>query len=171
MIWQGLVQYNMCGELCVCYIGKLSLGTLLTNWQARAVNVWQRVFGSGGRARGTDFGELDSMLSVAGFATPSLRLDAGLRDPLLNRPLVTPGRMSRLAQDYRAIVGVKIDGVTGALRGGGIAHWVVLENVYPDGINRGTVEIYNPFTNTMQGYSWPEFATSMGAPYGLWVGR
>jgi hypothetical protein len=171
MIWKGQVQYNLCGELCAAYLAGVSLATLLDVWEAKAITFFQRVFGSGGRARGTDLGELDSMLSLFGFSTPSLRLDAGLRDPILNRALVTPARMERMLQTHRAIVGVKIGGVTGYLRGGGIAHWVVVEQVYPNDVNRGHVEIYNPFSNTMQGYSWSEFVNSMGSPYGIWVAR
>lgn len=171
MIWRDQKQYNMCGELCVSFIAVADLGALLNDWQAKAINIFQRVFGSGGRARGTGLGELDSMLSIFGYPTPSIRLDIGLRDPILERPLVTPARIQSMLTLHQAIVGVKIDGATGNLRGSGIAHWVVLENVYPHGINRGMAEIYNPYHNQMQGYSWDELVSSMGSPYGLWVAR
>ena len=122
-------------------------------------------------ARGTNTAELDSMLEVYGYPTPSQRLDAGLRDPLLARPVVTPGRMAAVLAEHRAIVGVKINKSTGDLRPSGILHWVVVESVIPDGVNRGWVELYNPFPNRMQRYSWAEFVVSMGAPYGILVRR
>lgn len=171
MLWRGIKQFNLCGELCVCYITGSDIDSMLTNWQAKAVNVFKNVFGDG-RARGTDVGELDSMLMFAfGYSVPSLRLDAGLSDPILGRPLVTPGRFAQQLSGHRAIVSVHIDSVTGNLRGSGILHWVVVESVIPDGVNRGWVELYNPFPNRMQRYSWNEFINSMGSPYGVLVAR
>lgn len=171
MVWHGKTQYNLCGELCVCYIAGDEIEAMLSKWEAQAITIYQRVFGSGGMARGTNTAELDSMLSIYGYPTPSTRLDTGLRDPLLGRPVVTPGRMAAMLSNHRAIVGVKISKSTGDLRTSGILHWVVVEDVAPDGINRGWVELYNPFPNRMQRYSWAEFVASMGAPYGIWVRR
>jgi hypothetical protein len=170
MVWRGKTQYNLCGELCVCYIAGDDIEAMLSKWEAKAISFYQRVFGSG-MARGTNTAELDSMLSSYGYPTPSTRLDTGLRDPLLGRPVVTPGRMAEMLSTHRAIVGVKISKSTGDLRTSGILHWVVIEDVTPDGINRGWVELYNPFPNRMQRYSWTEFVASMGAPYGIWVRR
>jgi hypothetical protein len=50
---------------------------------------------------------------------------------------------------------------------------VVLDKVIPDGINRGWVEIYNPFPNKRQMYSFNEFIKSCKAEgyTGLWVSR
>ena len=169
MIWLNQVQYNLCGELCVCYITGATLDVFLEEWQISQPNIFKRIFGDG-RARGTGPDELNNMLAV--FGRPlAPRLGAGLHDPLLNRPLVTPGRFAQMLEIHRAIVGVKIDGVTGNLRGGGIPHWVVVDSVIPDGINRGTVKLYNPFPNQMQTYSWDEMVKSMASPSGLWVER
>ena len=170
MIWLDKVQYNLCGELCVCYIARSDLGTMLTDWKAKAPSMWNSVFYNG-KARTTGLPDLESMLSVFGFPAPSIRLDVCLRDPLLERALVTPARMERLLEMHQAIVGVKIETTLGRLKPNGIGHWVVLNTVYPHGVNGGMVEIYNPFTNLMEGYSWAEFTASMGAPLGLWVAR
>lgn len=169
MVWLGNTQFNLCGELCVCYIVGDGLDVFLSKWQAKAINIFKRVFADG-RSRGTSITELDSMLWVYDFPA-SLRLDTGLRDDVLKRPLISPGRLAQMLETYRGIVGVKISGTTGNLQSAGILHWVVLEKVVPDGINRGWVEIYNPFHNRIQRYSWNEFVLSMGAPYGLWVKR
>lgn len=169
MVWRGKVQYNLCGEICVCYIVQDDLEQMLTKWEAKQINVFKRVFGTG-MARGTNAAELNSMLSVYGYE-PSISLEAGLRDPVRQRAVITPGRVANMLNAYRAIVGVKISKSTGNLQPNGILHWVVLEAVIPDGINRGWVELYNPFPNRMQRYSWNEFTQSMGAPYGLWVKR
>lgn len=170
MVWLNQVQYNLCGELCVCYIAHADLGAMLTDWKVKMQSVFNRIF-YGGRSRTTGLPDLENMLSLFGYPAPSVRLDAGLRDPILERALVTPARMESMLQLHQAIVGVKIESYLGRLKPSGIGHWVVLENVYPHGINGGHVEIYNPFTNQMEGYSWAEFTASMGAPLGLWVAR
>jgi hypothetical protein len=169
MVVRGQKQYNLCGELCVCYIYEEDIEIFLEYWEAKEINVFRRIFG-GGKSRGTGPEDLDSMLSVYGHV-PSLALDRGLWDAVLNRPLVTPGRMAKMLEDHRAIASVHIDGASGNLRGGGILHWVVIEKVIPDGAGRGWVELYNPFCNRMQRYSWDELMKSMGSPYGIWVKR
>lgn len=170
MIWLGNTQYNLCGELCVCYVAKSDLGSMLADWKAKAPSMWNSVF-YGGKARTTGLPDLESMLSIYGYPAPSVRLDAGLRDPILGRALVTPQRMENMLQLHQAIVGVRIETHLGRLKPGGVRHWVVLNSVYQHGVDGGMVEIYNPFTNLMEGYSWAEFTNSMGAPLGLWVAR
>lgn len=168
MLWRGSVQYNMCGEICVCYITGDPLDVMLTKWEAHAVGLFRQVFGQG-QARGTTVAELENMTSV--YQRRTVRLERGLHDPVLGRALVSPRRMQEQLVNYHAIVSVRIHAQTGNLQPTGILHWVVLTNVYPDGVNRGLVELYNPFHNQVQRYSWTEFVTSMGAPYGLWVAK
>lgn len=170
MVWFNQVQYNLCAELCVCYLAHVDLIDLITEWGVKAPSIFNRVF-YGGRSRTTGIPDLESMLSILSYPAPSVRLEAGLRDPILERALITPARMESMLQLHQAIVGVKIDGTFGRLQSSGIGHWVVLNAVYPFGINRATVQIYNPFTNELEGYSWAEFTASMGAPLGLWVAR
>jgi hypothetical protein len=170
MVWFNQVQYNLCGELCVCYLAHADILDLIAEWGVKAPSTFNRIF-YGGRSRGTGIPDLESMLSVFSYPAPSVRLDAGLRDPILGRALVTPARFERMLQLHQAIVSVKIDGTFGRLKPSGIWHWVVLNNVYPHGVNNAAIEIYNPFSNEMEGYSWAEFTASMGAPLGLWVER
>lgn len=169
MVIRGQKQYNLCGELCVCYIYEEDIEVFLEYWEAKEISIFRRIFGSG-KARGTTAEELKSMLSVYG-PDLSMNLDKGLWEPVLNRPLVTPGRMAKMLETHRAIVSVHIDGATGNLRGGGILHWVVLDQVIPDGAGRGWVELYNPFNNRVQRYSYDELIKSMGGLYGVWTKR
>lgn len=169
MVWLNRVQYNLCGELCVCHLAHCDLGTMLEEWEAKAPSIYNNVF-YGGRARTTGLPDLRSMLSIFGYSELPTLAD-GLRDPVLERALVTPQRMEKMLQEHQAIVGVRIETYLGRLKPSGVGHWVVLNNVYPHGINGGAVEIYNPFSNQMEGYSWAEFTASMGAPLGLWVKR
>lgn len=168
MIWRGHVQYNLCGELCVCYLTGDTLDAMLTQWQAKEISIFKQVFGQG-QARGTNVAELESMLSV--YQRDSVRLERGLHDAVLGRALVSPRRMADQLANYAAIVSVRIHAQTGNLQPTGILHWVVLTNIYPDGVNRGLVEVYNPFPNQVQRYSWTEFIAAMGTPYGLWVAK
>jgi hypothetical protein len=57
------------------------------------------------------------------------------------------------------------------MRGSGALHWVVVDRIVADGVNRGFMELYNPAPNRVQLYSWDEFIKSAGSPYGLWVPR
>lgn len=170
IIFRGNTQYNLCGEICVCYITGDDLDTMLKNWEAKAVNIFRRVFDEG-LSKGTGLDDLDSMLALYGYDVPVLRLGTALRDALLQRPMVTPGQFETLLEGNRIIVSVKISKTTGNLQASGILHWVVLEEVIPQGIDRGLVKLYNPFTNQHQMYSWTELKASMGAPSGLVVKR
>jgi hypothetical protein len=55
----------------------------------------------------------------------------------------------------------------------GIGHWVTVDKITPNGINAGRVEIYNPFHNKRQEYSFSEFIKSCSSPAwaGWWVKR
>ena len=78
-----------------------------------------------------------------------------------------------MLEKYYLIAGVKIDLNSGKLRGQGIGHWVVLDKIVPNGINGGWVELYNPFPNKRQEYSYDEFIKSCGGPSwsGVWIKR
>jgi hypothetical protein len=150
--WKGITQYNMCGELCVSYIMGISLAELLKTWEVKMPSSWKRVFGQG-KARGTGNGELIEMFNSLGETAR-----------IYNERTFTPhaaGLLSGLA-----IASVKIDGVTGILRGQGILHWVVITNVMEERCGNGLVEVYNPFQNRLEVYSWREFVASAQSPYG-----
>lgn len=172
VIFRGIKQVNLCGELSVAYLVGCSLGELLQKWEPHAPTVFNRIF-QGGKGSVTGIPDLHSMLSAFDVPTPCLTLADGLRDPILERALVSPQRVERMLQSHRAIVSVKIETQFGRLRPSGVGHWVVLENVYAHGIDNGAVEIYNPFSNSMEGYTWNEFTQSakLGYPLGIWVER
>jgi hypothetical protein len=170
MVWFNQVQWNLCGELCVCYVSHIDLIDLIAEWGVKAPSVFNRIF-YGGRSQVTGIPDLNGMLSLYGYPMPSVTLADGLRDPILERPLITPARFESMLQLHQAIVSVKIETAFGRLKPSGIGHWIVVNNVYPRGINDAAVEIYNPFSNEMESYSWAEFNASMGAPLGLWVAR
>jgi len=131
--------------------------------------------------------ELRNILKSYGYINPGdlMDLKTGLMDQKTKKYLPTPGKMAKMLETHFLIAGVGIDGIKGRLKtGNAIRHWVVVERVIPAGKqyintylggNRGWVELYNPFMNVIEEYSYREFTSSMnetgGDWYGLWVKR
>lgn len=171
MTVDGYVKHNMCGELCAAFIGGDDIETFLAKWKQKSPNYYYWAIG-GDSDNLTGLDALDSMLSVYDYSIPCQHFDAGLTDPLIGFK-VSPGRLKEMLQRNYLIAGVKIDLVSGRLRGEGISHWVVVDEVTPNGINQGWVELYNPFPNRREEYSYDEFIRSAGQTswIGLWVPR
>ena len=173
LVYRGNVQYNLCGEMCVvhCAGWDLDVESFLDAWSTKAIGIFQRIF-VGNKSRGTGLADLDSMLSIfEGYTIPALRLSQYFYDDVAKLTLITPGKMADLLRPYKVIMSVRIDPRFGNLQSSGVLHWVVVHNVIPDGIGRGSVELYNPFPNRRQRYSWGEFVASAGMPYGIAVER
>jgi hypothetical protein len=170
MLLDGRVKYNMCGELCAAFIGGDDIDTFLSRWEAVSPGYYRwAVQGENDNPTGTD--ALESMLKVYGYDFPLPRFRAGLTDPIIGFR-ITPGRIRKMLDDYFLIASVKIDAYTGKLRGQGVGHWVVLDKIQPYGVNGGWVELYNPFPNRRQEYSYDEFIDSAGPSWGgIWVKR
>ena len=161
----GVKQVNLCGELCAAFLLNLPLMDVLAEWERETPDIYRRVFNwfSGKQARGTGPAEIQSML--AAFSTSSTLLSTLLFDPVLGRTRYTVSGLKRLA--CRAVVSVKIDKYSGRLKPSGILHWVVVTDVIPERTGYGGVEVYNPFPNRIEAYSWSEFIASAGVPYGV----
>jgi hypothetical protein len=92
--------------------------------------------------------------------------------------------MAKMLETHFLLAGVGINKVGIVKNRGEIRHWVVVEKIRPAGRhymtkhfggNGGWVELYNPFMNVMEEYSYLEFANSMSETglwsSGLWVKR
>jgi hypothetical protein len=174
MVLDGDVKYNMCGQLCAAFIGGDDILTFVDKWKETSP-VYYNWTMAGDKDQPTGIDVLSSMLKVYGYKSNTddiIPFAAGLTDPMIGLKL-SPGRFQKMLENYYLIAGVKIDRITGKLRAQGVGHWVVLDQVQPNGINGGWVEIYNPFPNKRQEYSYDEFITACGGPYwyGLWVKR
>jgi hypothetical protein len=163
----GRTLYNGCGEFCVAYITGTSIDEFFNNWKAKSPAWYQRIVPAN---RTTGIVDLDDMLKTYGHRVPSLRWDAALYDPIVKRALVSPGRMRTLLETKQLIAGVKIDH-SGRLNGSGVGHWVVVEEIQPNGIQGGFVRLYNSAPNAIELYSWSEFTKSSPEVYGIWVER
>lgn len=176
MIVEGDVKNNLCGQFCVAFIVGDSIDNLLVKWRQNLPDAYNRTIG-GTTDKGTGPGTLEDILKLYGkLSEDILPLKAGLTDPLIGyQP--SPGRFARMLQTHQLIAGVNIDSGTGRLRGSGTGHWVVLDKVTPvgrNGGNGGWVELYNPFPNRREEYSYDEFTTSCGGVDnwdGRWVKR
>ena len=164
MIYKLQKQVNMCGELCVCFILGVSLGTLLKDWEVKALTFFKRVFGSG-KARGTGAEELGEMFAI--FGQPSISLTKALLQPHINRARYTIKGLNALLAKGGVIVSVHIDGGSGLIRGSGVMHWVALVRIVPERNGQGMVQYYNPAMNCVESCSWNEFLLSAREPYGI----
>lgn len=169
MKWEKPRHVNMCGELCVAFIGGDDIETFLTKWKEMEGTFYKKVVPID-RPTGAD--QVDNMLKVYGYPDKNMRFDEGLTDPDTGLKL-SPGRFQKMLETHYLIAAVRIDGVAGNVGGGNIGHWVVLYEVEPVGIDGGWVKIYNPFPNKRQEYSFAEFLRSCNAEgrTGLWVSR
>jgi len=169
MKWEKPRHVNMCGELCVAFIGGDDIETFLTKWKQMDGTFYHL---SVPKDRPTGADEVDNMLRVYGYPIPNLRFKDGLSDSD-TRFKISPGRLQKMLAKHFLIAAVRIDSVAGNIGEGKVGHWVVLDKITPDGIDRGWVEIYNPFPNKRQIYSYDEFIRSCNAEgwTGLWVNR
>ncbi len=171
MMVDGNVKRNMCGELCVAFIAHEDIETFLAKWKAASPGYYQWAVGADSD-KTSSADALDSMLAVYGHPVPGTRFDAGLRDPVMGVK-ISPGRLKSKLETCCLIAGVQIDPISGRLRGQGVNHWIVVDKVTPNGINGGWVEIYNPYPNRREEYSYDEFMHSAGPATwnGIWVNR
>jgi hypothetical protein len=172
-------KHNMCGQLCVAFIIGIDIETFVKDWKNKAAPYYKLTI-AGPVDKPTGLDSLLSMFRVAPYnaqSTDIMSFNAGLKDPITGRTIVSPGRIMEKLLDYHLVAGVFIrtdDHHTGKLSGQGLGHWVVLESVTPNGRasgNGGWVEIYNPFPNKRQEYSYDEFIASFHTFDGLWVKR
>jgi SH3 domain-containing protein len=151
---------NLCGEFSAAHVAGRPIDVLITDWLNQSDSYWQ------GRARealkyyepgkrdpqltGTE--DIKNMLSQYNCSYKDFQ--AGLNDEVTGGALVTPNRLkAQIDRGNALILGVNIDS-HGTLAQGDIGHWVVVDDVSPQGINNGQVLIYNPMINGQQIYDY-----------------
>ncbi len=175
LMWDSetVVKTNMCGELCVAFIGGDDIETFLKKWEAHD-NLYYPWAVKGDSNKPLLWYHLDKMLEVYGYPSPNLKYKDGLTDPGIGF-MPTPARIKKLLETRFLIARVRIDSSGKLVRQDDtpwVGHWVVLDKVTPYGVNRGRVEIYNPYPNRREEYSYADFIKSCSPGYsGLWVNR
>lgn len=170
---QTMVKTNLCGEFCVAFVGGDNIETFLNKWKNHDKLYYPWAIG-GNNNKALFWYNLDKMLEVYGHTSPNPKFRERLSDPGIGF-VPTPGRFKKQLETHYLIANVRIDG-SGKLvskeKNEGVGHWVVLDKTTPYGINRGRVEIYNPYHNRMEEYSFADFIRSVAPTYtGLWVKR
>ncbi|HSB00719.1 MAG TPA: hypothetical protein VLE49_08720 [Anaerolineales bacterium] len=167
----GRKKTNLCGEFCVAFIVNESINAVLERWkEVQPILYGDKV----GNNKGTGTFDLRTILKGYGYNSEGdlMEFSAGLMDPYLKRSLPSPDRIAKLLKTHFLIAGVNIEGLAGQLKpGDDIRHWVVVDKLSPLGKNRGWVELYNPFFNRWEEYSYKQFINSAGYWSGLWVKR
>jgi len=158
-----------------------SMETVLDYWKETQPKLYEYHVGQKeGKGENTNTRELKSILNAYGYHNDQKNNRADFRDfneGLKSAGLLpsSPGRIQKMLDDYFLIAGVGIDDVTGRLiRRDKVRHWVVVEKIDPRGNlvggNGGWVELYNPFQNRWEEYSYKEFIYSMDNKEGVWSG-
>lgn len=156
IIWDGVKQVNLCGELCVAQTLKLPLIDILTKWKSVDPPFYKRIFGAG-KATGTVHDDIIRMYGLFGRMAQRINLKK-----------YTPRQLSNLVEQYRGVtVSVHLNTVTGALNGSGVLHWVNVLEVVVERVDMGWVRLYNPYSNGEELYSWREFLATTRQPYGV----
>jgi len=179
----GKKQTNLCGEFCVAFIVKDSINAVLETWKKDQPLLYADIIGNN---KPTGPNHLITILKSYGYNNDGdiIGFSAVLGDPYTRQYLPSPGRIAKMLETHFLIAGVTIDGRTGKLRPpDAVPHWVVVDKIIPVGRNAGGnggwVELYNPFLNGWEEYSYSEFANAVGPQArdygagwsGIWVKR
>lgn len=189
MLVEGRKKFNMCGELCIAFIVGEDIDSTLSKWKLKAPTFYNNIL-LGDRDKPTGAEDLKSILNAYGYNTDNgqlIKFRDGLTDPSIGfQP--SQGRIQKMLMTHFLVALVTINSYgkliakpenTQIKRGRnapfiekGIGHWVTVDKLTPNGINAGRVEIYNPFHNKRQEYSFNDFIKSCSTAWsGWWVKR
>ena len=151
----GIVKHNLCGEFCTAYVAGLSIDSVLNTLKEKSLPYYN-MFVKKDLPMGID--SLETMLKI--FSINYERWTSVFSDARYGT-IISPKILGRKLGKAKAIIGVKVDG-TGRLNVNGYTgHWVVLTDcVHTHGCEDGVCDIYNPFWNRFETYSYQELMTS-----------
>lgn len=175
-------QTNMCGELCVSYVAKRDIDTVLTDWKAKPGSSFRSILGMG-RNLTTGPRHIKEMLDLyfPDSVEPYVEVTQSNPPSIRVTPLSAPGAPHRASDAFQEklrthdfITLVRINTFSGELirtfNASERNHWVAVTRTMRNGLR---VELYNPFPNRRQAYSFGEFNASVGSnpQSGWWVKR
>ena len=170
------------------YIKSFSIDTILEYWKGVQPDLYNSILGEN-RDEPTGPEDLITILKAYGYGRSKAKGDDKAKANVYDREDYSyyrpgsqeffgysPVRDAEALKTHFVIAGVHINNRTGRLRSAGVAHWVVVTKITPQGNlvggNGGWVELYNPFPNCWEEYSYREFMASFsGSSEGatLWV--
>jgi len=174
-------KFNMCGELSIAYVLHKDIETVIRTWRENSFAVYDKMIGEKNDEPLGQF-EMDDIFRLFKdevnfkYYVPDPAKEPGrTKVPLASAddPRRASDEFQNWLRDYYLITNLRIDTHTGELVRKGDEdrnHWVVVERVTHDGRR---VELYNPFPNKRQAYSFGEFYNSVGGlpNRGWWVER
>lgn len=191
--WEGTNKdgkFNLCSEFCIAFIVGKSIEDFLLKLAADRNDLYKKYVFADKATFKPQIKEMVEIYKVYQDKETVLNLGANIRDGIREglkklspeeqildlNIFYTPGRMKRILEDYYLIANVGLKGgklYTKAGGGGTYAgHWIVLDIVKPYGINEGWVEVYNPYYNKREGYTFKQFKNfCANAQTGVWVKR
>ena len=185
MIWDGHAKYNMCGELCIAFIVGDDIETLLTKWKEKGTLGYYINLVAKTKDKPLYEPHLRAILKVYGYRNLPLNLahedgaiikyKEGLKSA--RHFFISPGRLKKMLETHYLIARVRQSSrgtflPKDAPRNSWVGHWVVLDKIEPYGVERGKVEVYNPYSNKREEHSYIEFKKSCANGYsGYWVSR
>ncbi len=149
------INFNLCGEFVAAYLSGQPIDTLINDWINQTDETLRM------RARNvindpkmlTGLDDLQNMLDQYGctyndFLEP-------LQDPIAGDYIVTPARLKAVIdRGYSLIVGVHVDQSGKLVNNGTVPHWIVLDDISPQGVSNwqpnGQVLIYNSMSNSQE---------------------
>jgi hypothetical protein len=177
-------RYNMCGELSIAFITGNDIDSVLSLWRKNSEAMYQKMVGNADRPLETRHMEnlLDLHVGPVGIAYERYKLDKDNKARKIYVSLAAKDGDGRCAsarfqaklKRHYFITNLKIDTNTGDLEPAYAAeernHWVVVDKVTHNGAR---VELYNPFPNRREEYSFGEFYRAIGGNpnSGWWIKR
>ena len=168
-------RYNMCGELSVAFIVEKNIDTVLAEWKGNSPGIYNSMVGKGvdeplGRS------QMEDILKVQGIDFERYKDEMGNKISLAVAadPRCASEKWQEKLKTHYFITNLRIDTNTGDLIQAHSAeqrnHWVVVDKSTRNG---SRVELYNPFPNKREEYTFGEFYKSVGGDpnTGWWIKR
>lgn len=176
-----LTKVNMCGELCVSFMAELGIKEFIKKWASHPDNLFQWARGATSD-KTTGLSTIMNMLEALGMTAANgsvIDFTASLTGPIFQDKSLSPGKFQKFLQTHTLLANVVVERYTGRLipndatKQNWINHWVVVDKVTPNATDGGRVQIYNPYQNRRQEYSYEQFIRSFGGATftGAWVKR
>ncbi len=155
----GLVQHNLCGELCVAALIGSDIIPFLKAWIS-ASKIAKELLA---QDRGTSTLDIQEMLRVAGKKYEFWRAEPSIA------PLTPDFLAKSLGGGRMALAATGVTG-GGLIRSkSGIRHWIVVEDILPVA-NSAWVRLYNPFQDREEVYPLETvFNPTVSSAIGWWV--
>ncbi len=174
-------KFNLCGELSIAYVLQKDIDTVIRTWRENSFAVYDKMIGEGNDKPLGQF-EMDDIFRLF---KEEVKFEYYIPDPQKEPartriPFAAENETRRASidfqnklKDFYLITNVRINTGTGELvpkENEERNHWVVVERITHEGKR---VELYNPFPNKRQSYSFGEFYNAVGnSPNrGWWVAR